>query len=133
MRVYLGGPVDYVANSGHEWRHGPEWAAFDAYCPVCGHSVPDDDWDRVGAVIRAGLDKACDWAEAVLLRLDEGTTTIGTPIEAWEVIQRGRGDRLLLVHPGRQGLFVQYMVQQGATVVQDYDAALAMLRRWGRT
>lgn len=114
--LYLGGGVDY-SEDPHSWRHSELWGGFSVFCPICANS----DDSGPDAVIANNLDALARSAYAVF---DLRGYSIGTPIEAWAAVFEERYQcRVVLVHDGKAGLFVQSMQAAGAMVVQTLEAA----------
>lgn len=134
--VYAAGPIDYVEHrmpgphQQENWRHrffGE--LPIRLLCPICMNRA-DSAWEQVMTVNAAAMEAA----QAMVAYFPGDTATFGTPIEVADWCVNGfalnRHDRIVLVHPAPQGMFVRmYRERYGLTVVRTFEEARSWLRR----
>ena len=130
--VYMAGPVDYVEHRSpgqhavDNWRHrffGD--LSIEMLCPTClnqGERTFDD-------IMRTNRE-AMERARFFVGYFPGDVATFGTPIEVWHWASSvPEAGRIVLVHPARMGVFVEYLAAaHQLLVVRTFEEARSWLQ-----
>lgn len=122
--IYAGGAVDYSNGAGHAWRHA---LGVSVFCPICENVGLHD-----AELIMVNNTRALLSCDAAVFLLD-GTFTVGTPVEIHNRLGARGPESMLIIHPGRTGVFVRYWASLGVEIVSSFDEARVWAKNCGRS